>query len=120
MQSKRSREWSPDDEASSTSKQKRHREGRSRHKDASSNNVTVHKRRGGKSLPAEDTQFLAADASSARPKSKLRMQERSRRLQEFYADNSQSIIELGVDGLALEDKGVPVSVKGQKGKSRAR
>lgn len=116
MQSKRSREASPD-EGSSASRQKRQREGRAHRADAS---TKVYKRRGGKSLPAEDGQFLTADVNSARPKTKQRAKERGRQLQGCTADESESIMDLGVERLELHDDDAQGSVKSQKGKSRAR
>jgi hypothetical protein len=74
------------------------------------------KRRSGRSLPAEDTQFLLPGASGARPKPR----QRARRLPAFIGDDSESIIELGVGDLNLRDDEMGMKSSSRKGKGRAK
>jgi hypothetical protein len=109
---KRSRDPSPHDESLGTT-QKRPREGRTRR----TGGLTTYKRSIGKSAPAEDSQFLTPDATvrTAHPKAS------QRKFRGFIADESESIVELGVRELDLgEDADVNIKGKSSKGKGKAR
>jgi hypothetical protein len=113
--SKRSREVTSDEESQASS-QKRTREGRSRQAGAAP--TATYKRGIGRSAPAEDKQFLKPNVNADSARLKASQRARSR-VQEFSDDDTASVMELGVRGMALQDDAGGGN-KAKKGKARMR